>query len=41
MDNEEHKVDREREKAVLHTRRTRMRIGEPRCAQNKLNIVCN
>lgn len=40
MDNEEQKVNTQR-KAVFHSRRTRMRIGEDRCAQDKLNVVCN
>ena len=41
MDNEEQKVNTQREKAVFHSRRTRMRIGENRCAQDKLYVVCN
>ena len=35
MDNEEQKVNTQREKAVFHSRRTRMRTGENRYAQEK------
>lgn len=41
MDNEEQKVNTQREKAVFHSRRTRMRTGENRYAQDKLYVVCN